>query len=156
MKISEKSLKNLLSIEFLSHRKLPEVSYVVVDSLQKSDKLINSINWENFTLDKSGDFTALLCKNRPDLDKYWNILVTEAKEALSSVILKKLSNLSIEGKLLDSMFEQILFDLIGLAVYQTYSELDDCLKSDFFDDLYKIYESGYVPCGYSLKKYKIF
>ncbi len=46
------------------------------------------------------------------------------------------------------MRNQILFDIMNIALYQSYYPV---LKSEFYECLYRIYVNGYIPCGWNGK-----
>ena len=107
-------------------------------------------------LEKDGDFSVYLFKNQSDIYKHWNSLANSAKEEIIPEIEARLDNLITEGKLVASMKDQILFDIIGLAIYLTIKNVVPQAESRFFDDLCALYQAGYIPCGYAGGKYKVF
>ena len=70
-------------------------------------------------LEKGGDFSVYIFKNHSDIHKHWNSLGISAKEEIIPEIEARLDNLIGEGKLVASMKDQILFDIIGIARYLT-------------------------------------
>lgn len=44
------------------------------------------------------------------------------------------------------MKNQILFDIMNIALYQSYSSV---CKSEFYECLYQIYINEYIPCGWN-------
>ena len=107
-------------------------------------------------LEKDGDFSVYLFKNQSDIYKHWNSLANSAKEEIIPEIEARLDNLITEGKLVASMKDQILFDIIGLAIYLTIKKEVPQAESTFYDDLYALYQAGYIPCGYAGGQYKVF
>jgi hypothetical protein len=53
------------------------------------------------------------------------------------------------------MKDQIIFDIIGLAIYLTIKKEVPQAESTFYDDLYALYQAGYIPCGYNKGYYKV-
>ena len=53
------------------------------------------------------------------------------------------------------MKDQIKFDIVGLAIYLTIKKEIPQVESPFFDELYALYQSGYIPCGYAKGCYKV-
>ena len=150
MKINDDVIKSLISIPFLNGSRETTVPIKQIKKLQEAEKNINSLKWENFVLEKDGDFSVYLFKNQSDIYKHWNSLANNAKEEIIPEIEARLDNLIGEGKLVASMKDQILFDIIGLA-----KEVPQ-VESRFFDDLYALYQAGYIPCGYAGGQYKVF
>lgn len=87
--------------------------------------------------------------------KHWNSLAISAKEEIIPEIEARLDNLIADSKLLESMKDQIKFDIVGLAIYLTIKKEIPQAESPFFDDLYALYQAGYIPCGYSKGCYKV-
>lgn len=156
MKIYDNVIKSLISLPFLKENRETEIPIKQIKKLQEAEKNINSLKWENFVLEKDGDFSVYLFKNQSDLYKHWNSLANSAKEEIIPEIEARLDNLITEGKLVASMKDQILFDIIGLAIYLTIKNVVPQAESRFFDDLYALYQAGYIPCGYAGGKYKVF
>ena len=156
MKINDDVIKSLISIPFLKESRETTVPIKQIKKLQEAEKNINSLKWENFVLEKDGDFSVYLFKNQSDIYKHWNSLANSAKEEIIPEIEARLDNLIWEGKLLASMKDQILFDIIGLAIYLTIKKEVPQAESTFYDDLYALYQAGYIPCGYAGGQYKVF
>ena len=53
------------------------------------------------------------------------------------------------------MKDQIKFDIVGLAIYLTIKKEVPQAESTFYDDLYALYQAGYIPCGYTKGYYKV-
>ncbi|MGT2841344.1 hypothetical protein [Streptococcus gordonii] len=53
------------------------------------------------------------------------------------------------------MRSQIEFDIIGLAIYLTIKKELPQAESTFYDDLYALYQAGYIPCGFAKGCYKV-
>ena len=106
-------------------------------------------------LEKDGDFSVYLFKNQSDIYKHWNSLANSAKEEIIPEIEARLDNLIGEGKLVASMKDQIIFDIIGLAIYLTIKKEVPQAESTFYDDLYALYQAGYIPCCYTKGYYKV-
>lgn len=156
MKIYDDVIKSLISLPFLKENRETEIPIKQIKKLQEAEKNINSLKWENFVLEKDGDFSVYLFKNQSDIYKHWNSLANSAKEEIIPEIEARLDNLITEGKLVASMKDQILFDIIGLAIYLTIKNVVPQAESRFYDDLYALYQAGYIPCGYAGGKYKVF
>lgn len=155
MKIYDDVIKNLISLPFLKENRETTILIKQINRLKEAEKDINSLKWENFVLEKDGDFSVYLFKNQSDIYKHWNSLANSAKEEIIPEIEARLDNLIGEGKLVASMKDQIIFDIIGLAIYLTIQKEVPQDESTFYDDLYALYQAGYIPCGYTKGYYKV-
>ena len=155
MKIYDDVIKNLISLPFLKENRETTILIKQINRLKEAEKNINSLKWENFVLEKDGDFSVYLFKNQSDIYKHWNSLANNAKEEIIPEIEARLDNLIAEGKLVASMKDQIKFDIIGLAIYLTIKKEVPQAESTFYDDLYALYQGGYIPCGYTKGYYKV-
>lgn len=155
MKIYDDVINALKNIDFLKEERAINLPIIQLKTLKDAEKSINSLKWENFVLEKDGDFSAYLSKNHSDMYKHWNSLAISAKEEIIPQIEARLDNLIADSKLLESMKDQIKFDIIGLAIYLTIKKEIPQAKSQFFDELYALYQAGYIPCGYAKGCYKV-
>ena len=155
MKINDDVIKSLISLPFLKENRETTILIKQINRLKEAEKNINSLKWENFVLEKGGDFSVYIFKNHSDIHKHWNSLGISAKEEIIPEIEARLDNLIGEGKLVASMKDQILFDIIGIARYLTIKKEVPQAESTFFDDLYALYQAGYIPCGYTKGYYKV-
>ena len=155
MKIHSDVINELINIDFLKEERETSLPITQLKTVKEAEKNINSLKWENFVLDKRGDFTVYLFKNHGDIYKHWNELVDSVKEEIIPEIEARLDNLIGEGKLVASMKDQIKFDIVGLAIYLTIKKEIPQAESPFFDDLYALYQTGYIPCGYAKGCYKV-
>ena len=155
MKIYDDVIKSLISLPFLKENRETTILIKQINRLKEAEKNINSLKWENFVLEKGGDFSVYIFKNHSDIHKHWNSLGISAKEEIIPEIESRLDNLIGEGKLVASMKDQIIFDIIGLAIYLTIKKEVPQAESTFYDDLYALYQAGYIPCGYTKGDYKV-
>ena len=155
MKIHSDVINELINIDFLKEKRETSIPITQLKTVKEAEKNINSLKWENFVLDKRGDFTVYLFKNHGDIYKHWNELVDSVKEEIIPQIKESLDNLIAEGQLVASMKDQIEFDFIGLAIYLTIKKELPQAESTFFDDLYALYQAGYIPCGFAKGCYKV-
>ena len=155
MKIYDDVIISLKNIDFLKEERATNLPIIQLKTVKDAEKSINSLKWENFVLEKDGDFSAYLFKNHSAIYKHWNSLAISAKEEIIPQIEAQLENLIAEGKLQASMKDQIKFDIVGLAIYLTIKKEIPQAESPFFDDLYALYQAGYIPCGYEKKCYKV-
>lgn len=155
MKVHSDVINELINIDFLKEERETSLPITQLKTVKEAEKNINSLKWENFVLDKRGDFTVYLFKNHGDIYKHWNELVDSVKEEIIPEIEARLDNLISESKLVASMKDQIKFDIISLAIYLTIKKELPQAESTFFDDLYALYQAGYIPCGFAKGCYKV-
>lgn len=155
MKIYDDVIISLKNIDFLKEERATNIPIIQLKTVKDAVKSINSLKWENFVLEKDGDFSAYLFKNHSAIYKHWNSLAISAKEEIIPEIEARLDNLIADSKLLESMKDQIKFDIVSLAIYLTIKKEIPQAESPFFDDLYALYQAGYIPCGYEKKCYKV-
>lgn len=155
MKINDDVIKSLILLPFLKENRETTILIKQINRLKEAEKNINSLKWENFVLEKCGDFSVYIFKNHSDIHKHWNSLGISAKEEIIPEIEARLDNLIAEDKLVASMKDQIKFDIIGIARYLTIKKEVPQAESRFFDDLYALYQAGYIPCGYTKGYYKV-
>ena len=155
MKIHSDVINEIINIDFLKEERETSLPITQLKTVKEAEKNINSLKWENFVLEKDGDFSVYLFKNQSDIYKNWNSLANSAKEEIIPEIEARLDNLIGEGKLVASMKDQIIFDIIGLAIYLTIKKEVPQAESTFYDDLYALYQAGYIPCGYTKGYYKV-
>ena len=155
MKIHADVINEIINIDFLKEERETSIPITQLKMVKEAEKNINSLKWENFVLEKDGDFSVYLFKNHGDIYKHWNELANNAKEEIIPEIEARLDNLIAEGKLVASMKDQIKFDIVGLAIYLTIKNVVPQTESTFFDDLYALYQAGYIPCGYTKGHYKV-
>ena len=144
MKIHADVINALKNLDFLKEERATNLPIIQLKTVKDAEKNIN------------GDFSVYLCKNHGDIYKHWNSLAISAKEEIIPQIEERLDNLIADSKLLESMKDQIKFDIVGLAIYLTIKKEIPQAESPFFDELYALYQSGYVPCGYAKGCYKVF
>ena len=155
MKIYDDVIISLKNIDFLKEERATNLPIIQLKTVKDAEKSINSLKWENFVLEKDGDFSAYLFKNHSAIYKHWNSLAISAKEEIIPEIEARLDNLIADSKLLESMKDQIKFDIVGLAIYLTIKKEIPQAESPFFNDLYALYLAVYIPCGYAKKCYKV-
>ena len=155
MKIHSDVINELINIDFLKEERETSLPITQLKTVKEAEKNINSLKWENFVLEKDGDFSVYLFKNHSDIYKHWNELANNAKEEIIPEIEEGLDRLIADSKLLASMRSQIEFDIVGLAIYLTIKKELPQAESTFFDDLYALYQAGYIPCGFAKGCYKV-
>lgn len=100
MKIHADVINALKNLDFLKEERATNLPIIQLKTVKDAEKNINSLKWENFVLEKNGDFSVYLCKNHGDIYKHWNSLAISAKEEIIPQIEERLDNLIADSKLL--------------------------------------------------------
>ena len=103
MKIHDDVINELKNIDCLKEERATNLPIVQLKTVKDAEKNINSLKWENFVLEKDGDFSVYLFKNHSDIYKHWNSLAISAKEEIIPQIEERLDSLIADSKLLESM-----------------------------------------------------
>ena len=152
MKIRDNVIEKIKNIEFLKDNRSTNIPIILLNDIETAENNINSISWGNFVLEKRGDFTVYLFKNEPDIFKEWNNLAKDANNRIGAFVEEKLYNLVKNKKISKPMIPKILFDIGVLTIYLS---IKANIESVYLDELYELYQSGYIPCGRSRGKYKV-
>lgn len=155
MKIRDNVIEKIKNIEFLKDNRSTNIPIILLNDIETAEKNINSISWGNYFLEKRGDFTVYLFKNEPDIFKEWNNLAKDANNRLGAFVEERLYNLVKNKKISKPMVSQILFDIGTLIIYLSIKQEKANIESVYLDELYELYQSGYIPCGRSRGKYKV-
>jgi len=155
MKIHADVINALKNLDFLKEERATNLPIIQLKTVKDAEKSINSLKWENYCLDKRGDFTSYLFKFEDEIYSHWNQLIDSADELVIPAIKKKLNHLVSSGKLAESMLTTIEFDILGLAVYLTIKAECPTVDSAYYNDIYELYQAGYIPCGYAKGCYKV-
>jgi hypothetical protein len=151
MDLNADIVKRVEALDFLNIKDFFPDKYVEIDNLNFAEKKINSIKWENFILDRMGDFTVYLFKNHNDAyNQFWNKMAENVRKNIKPGINDKLDKIIENNKLKQSMKSQIIFDLINVIIILSYNEYH---RSPFFEELLEVYEHGYIPCGWIMDVY---
>ncbi|WP_313183213.1 hypothetical protein [Lacrimispora sp.] len=112
----------------------------------KAIKTIISTDWENICLEERGNITAYLAiNNKKEYNKNWNQLVKKVKlEVLPQIVEKIKEGICIKS-LPESIIDDLKFNLITILISDIFS---DYYSSEFYHQLYQIYISGHLPCGW--------
>ena len=155
MKIRDNVIEKIKNIEFLKDNRSTNIPIILLNDIETAEKNINSISWGNYFLEKRGDFTVYLFKNEPDIFKEWNNLAEDANNRIGTFVEEKLYNLVENKKISKSMVPKILYDMVTLSIYLSLKQEKANIESVYLDELYELYQSGYIPCGRSRGKYKV-
>lgn len=156
IEINKKLVERLYGIPWFQNcgEEIPNLG-LKVSSKGEVFKRNSSLKWHNMVLDYQGDITSKLCLRRihgeGDEEKLWNGLVDEWKTAylprVEGVWKVNLEKVGLNTKDINDMVRFCVLDIVMADAYKSIVSMDD-----FFINLFKIYESGHLPCGWSGKK----
>ncbi|MBG6244496.1 hypothetical protein CS369_06220 [Candidatus Symbiopectobacterium sp. 'North America'] len=145
MKISRLAVDRLMNIQWFDHVGKPALLSSIRQVKNDSDFIehIDSVKWENTTLEAGNEITGLLAIKYSDLYHNWNPLVKEAKKILDGEIIPSIKSDLISHEII---LNNVKWDLVNYLMEDVYK---DKLKFDlFFYGLITVYESGHIPCGW--------
>lgn len=151
--------KKLLSVDWFSEigeqnlgspDKFP-IRFEQIKTKSEMEKKIASQRWENKTLDEKGDVTAYLHQNFKEQFQKWNVYAEEAKEFINKFLMSKWKEVQQKNGLSDDFISSVRWDTIHYIIVFRFSEKVDGMPT-FFTDLFEIYRTGHIPCGWSGKK----
>lgn len=116
-----------------------------LESLAESITSCNSIEWENFQLEKRNDLTLFLNRTRKNEFTEWNTVTIALKNYLEDRIFKTIREKLIESDLPDSILDSVKWDILSYCQEVAYKK---CNIPTFYSHLIPIYSNGHLPCGY--------
>ncbi|WP_055442518.1 hypothetical protein [Lacinutrix himadriensis] len=128
-------------IEFSSKQNLKRI-----DSLKESIELCNSIEWENFQLEKRNDLTSFLNRTRKNESTEWNTITGGIKNYLKDGIFKTVREKLNQRDLPDSIFASVEWDILSYCQELAYKKYN---IPTFYSHLIPIYKNGHLPCSYN-------
>ncbi|OAB38851.1 hypothetical protein [Paenibacillus glacialis] len=126
---------------------ITNLDFIHVNKWRDVEKNINS-NWDNLKLHIRNSLTSSLHENWREEYREWNNITLEAKSLLKNGVLNELSTFIQENKLKNSVYESVEWDLLTAMMEYAYSPY---VKLGFHTELFKVYESGHIPCGWKGK-----
>lgn len=109
-------------------------------------KHCSSIRWANLTLEKREDVRSYLVVKRVSTSYTWNEVVLYIKSDILPSILERVKekwNEKYEES--EKIINKISSNIVNIIALSAFSEY----KTDpFHEELLKIYEQGYFPCGW--------
>lgn len=135
-------------------------SFSIIKSTDSIDDKSIRYDWDNVCQDAMNDITSYLHHNYCDvLNHEWNPLVKEIREnimpPISEIISAKCTTTSFSDR--EELINSIKANIMDIIIA---ASMKDYYKSDFYEDMLKIYESGHIACGWtgsrSYGKFKIY
>ena len=105
----------------------------------------NSIEWENFQLEKRNDLTSFLNRTRKNEFTEWNIITGGIKNYLEDGIFKTVKEGLINSNLPVSILDSVKWDILSYCQEIAYKKYN---TPSFYSHLIPIYSNGHLPCGY--------
>jgi len=127
-------------IDFTTKHKLERIK-----SLSESIELCNSIDWENFQLEKRNDLTLFLDRTRKNESTEWNTITVGIKNYLKDGIFKVVREKLSQNDLPDSIFASVEWDILSYCQELAYKKYN---IPTFYSHLIPIYKNGHLPCSY--------
>lgn len=129
------------------------VNFEYVESSSEFEKKINGLKWENLINEKRGDIFVVLYKNVRERADEWDEWVKKNGTDIDNAVLDRLTNTEVSLLLKDEICSMIQYNffLIGISQY-----FKDVYYDEFWDQVFVIYQSGHIPCGYKKGKFLIY
>jgi hypothetical protein len=123
-----------------------------VRNIENAIKSMGNQKWENIQLEEDGDISVWLFKNNhKDAYNRRNDYVTAAKESILPKIETKIKQLPFSEDIVKTIEINISFNIVGIAVALCYRQY---VRSEFYERMLQIYQSGHIPCGWQGKMKK--
>ncbi len=118
-----------------------------VDSWSDAMKECESDNWETATLEARNQLTIFLSKHHRDKYRNWNNISREHKDALVNTLVDDLIRPFQEQRGLSvSLVHSVQWNVLAALMELSYIEYNH--QCFFFHELFMVYESGHLPCGW--------
>jgi len=127
--------------EFSSNEKLSRI-----ETLTESINSCNSIEWENFQLDKRNDLTSFLDRTRRNESNEWNTITGGIKNYLKDGIFQSVQEKLNISDLPNSILASVEWDILSYCQEIAYRKYN---IPKFYSHLIPIYRNGHLPCGYN-------
>ncbi|WP_145522062.1 hypothetical protein [Yersinia aldovae] len=145
MNISNEAKERLKTISWFSQvgNSLSNTDVILLNSkgfLQS----IESIEWENTTLEARNEITGFLAKKYSVIYQEWNSLADDARNFVENIIIPSVPQInSID---MDLLFTNMKWELVNYLMEDAYK--NKLRMPLFFSSLVSIYELGHIPCGW--------
>ncbi len=106
---------------------------------------LTSDQWEATTLEARNRLTAWLRQHHPGPSRQWNELVVEAKVTIERDVVPHARTLATELGGGDLMVDAVRWDVLHVAMEETYGPYR---PPRLFDRLLALYRAGRLPCGW--------
>ena len=127
-------------LEFTSRHHLERIG-----SLIESVNSCNSVEWENFQLEKRNNLTLFLERTQKNESAEWNNSTGGIKNYLKDGIFKTVQDKLNQSDLPESIFASVEWDILSYCQEIAYKKYN---IPTFYAHLISIYKNGHLPCGY--------
>lgn len=123
----------------------------IEDNQEHAIACLNSLVYENASLGKQNDMSFAV----REVPKNWNDAVKEIKQSgyIGRVSKRIKSGLKIKGIPGEEVLETVRWDILHLFLANYFSEY---YTDVFYEQMFQIYLSGHLPCGYEWKKFRVY
>ena len=145
MSTSEEAVSQLLTIQWASRAGQPTGLAGVRQILDKDAFItsIDSIAWENTTLDARNDITGYLATQHSNDDQRWNVMAQKVGKTIDDELIPLLPpSITDDSRVLNS----VKWDVMAFLMEDIYK--DKIKMPLFFKSLIGVYEAGHIPCGW--------
>jgi len=124
------------------------LEWMTAANLSEATASAKSVLWQDVKTHAQGDLTGYLATHfYQEYSNFWNKLVRAYREHIERETMPRVVN-SLKGIGAEPLAEDILLDLIRIGVHATYKKRFHRVP-DFFQDLFIVYRSGHLPCGWT-------
>lgn len=116
-----------------------------IESLTRAVNHCNSIEWENFQLEKSNDLASFLNRTRKNEWSEWNTITEGIKAYLNGGIFQAVKKKLERSGLPESVFNSVTWDILNYYQETAYKKYNIPV---FYTHLLPVYKNGHLPCGY--------
>lgn len=146
--IPENIEEEILSINWFSQlgECIPKDNVTLEKDLKKVNESINSIEWENITLEESNNInTYLYKKNLFSEQEEWDFIAEEGRNFINNKVIPIIPE--IDGINRVGLINDISWNLLHFIIENHY-KTKKIIKTNFFSALFEYYRLGRLPCGW--------
>lgn len=126
--------------------------FLSLNNIDEVNLNINNTRWENVSIDAINELTEFLFFNYRQLwnSNIWNVIAIDVRENFLPQFCKKIEYACKKhfGEIYPNIIEDVKWNTANIIMAYTFQ---DYLKSTFYTELLRIYEAGFLPCGWKSK-----
>jgi hypothetical protein len=141
-------LKELPLFQHLGEDSIPDTKFKQhrLTTILEVNKHLQTLAWENFTLEARNRLTTYLSNKYSKEDVRWNT-ITEAYKAELLHFEPIVENYTSRGHMDKSFSHSFFWNILAMCMENHYQKTAPRLPI-FFLDFLPLYETGHVPCGW--------
>lgn len=116
----------------------------IVGSYEEAKSMIESIEYENFQLDRQADLSVYLDSKHKPAYQEWNEHIYRTKEKMAGVF-ERISKICSERNFTPVVVDSIKWDIVSYFQEKVFMNFK---KPGFYHGMIYIYRAGRLPCGY--------